>query len=89
MEKVYIRLESKRITLNSKKCEFGQSSIEFVGHTIDATGIAFSKEKIQEVVTFRMPKNQKDLKSFFGLRELLQRSYLELFRVGPPAKSVM
>jgi cleavage and polyadenylation specificity factor subunit 1 len=64
LEKVYIRLESKRITLNPKKCEFGLSSIEFVGHTIDATGITFSKEKIQEVVTFRTPKNQKDLKKY-------------------------
>ena len=45
LEAVYIRLKSKRITLNPKKCEFGLSEIEFVGHTINSTGIFFSREK--------------------------------------------
>jgi cleavage and polyadenylation specificity factor subunit 1 len=67
LEAVYIRLKSKRITLNPKKCEFGLSEIEFVGHTINSTGISFSREKLQEVVTFRAMATQKELRSFLGL----------------------
>ena len=84
LEKVYVRLESKRITLNPKKCEFGLSAIEFVGHTIDATGITFSKEKIQEVVTFRTPKNQKDLKSFLGLGNYFRDHILNYSELAHP-----
>jgi len=67
LEAVYIRLKSKRITLNPKKCEFGLNEIEFVGHTINSTRISFSREKLQEVVTFRAMATQKELRSFLGL----------------------
>ena len=55
------------LTLNPKKCEFGLSEVEFVGHTINDTGISFSKEKLHEVVTFRHMTTQKELRSFLGL----------------------
>ena len=67
LETVYVRLKSKRITLNPKKCEFGLSEVEFVGHTINDTGISFSKEKLHGVVTFRHMTTQKELRSFLGL----------------------
>ena len=41
--------------------------MEFVGHTINDTGISFSKEKLHEVVTFRHMTTQKELRSFVGL----------------------
>ena len=39
LEKTLGRLADHHLTLNSKKCSFGQTEIEFVGYRIDASGI--------------------------------------------------
>ena len=36
---VFERFRAHNITLNPKKCKFGLSSIEYVGHIIDQDGI--------------------------------------------------
>jgi hypothetical protein len=64
---VFERFRNHSITLNPKKCKFGFSSIEYVGHIIDQDGIKFSREKIDKVLDFATPVSIKDLMSFMGL----------------------
>lgn len=64
---LFIRLRSKRITLNPRKCRIGMTSIEYVGHTIDGTGLSYSPEKVAKVLQFPPPRFAKDLRSFIGL----------------------
>jgi hypothetical protein len=47
---VFEGFQNHGITLNPKKCKFGLSSIEYVGHIIDQDGIRFSREKIDKVL---------------------------------------
>jgi hypothetical protein len=67
LKQVFTRLRRHRITLNPKKCKFGLSQIEYVGHVISEEGVTFSKEKREKVLDFPLPKKMKELAGFLGL----------------------
>ena len=64
---VFQRLLEYHITLNPRKCKLGLTQIEYVGHTINRNGIHFSKNKIKEVLDFRKPTTQSEMRSLLGL----------------------
>ena len=66
LEKVFQRCVEKNITLHPDKCEFGLSEVEYVGHTINGDGIHFTRDKLDSVLNFELPKTQKALFSFLG-----------------------
>ena len=59
LEKVLAILKDFRITSNPDKCSFGLEEIEYVGHTISASGIHFSRSKLDSVLNFPKPVNQR------------------------------
>ena len=67
LRQVFERLSKHNITLNPKKCKFGLEEVEYVGHTINATGMSFSKEKRESVLDFPVPSTHKGMKQFLGL----------------------
>ena len=67
LRQVFERLRKHNITLNPEKCRFGLQSVEYVGHTIDETGLSFSTEKLNEVLAISPPTYAKELRSFLGL----------------------
>jgi hypothetical protein len=67
LEKIFLRLREKNISLNPEKCKLGLTEIEYVGHVINQDGLSFSKEKLDKVDNFRLPQNHKNLKAFLGL----------------------
>ena len=64
---IFERLRKHNITINPEKCVLGASSITYTGHILDAEGIFFSRDKLTDVVNFRKPVTQKELKSFLGM----------------------
>ena len=64
---VFTRLRRASIVLNPKKCRFGMSQVEFVGHTVDAQGLSFSQEKRDSVLEVILPQTQRQLRAFLGL----------------------
>jgi len=67
LREVFARLRKHRVYLNPEKCKFGVTSVEYVGHTIDESGLSFSTEKREEVLGIPPPKYVKELRSFVGL----------------------
>jgi transposase InsO family protein len=67
LRQVFDRLRKHKVTLNPEKCKFGLQSVEYVGHTIDETGLTFSAEKLEDVLAIQPPTYSKDLRSFLGL----------------------
>lgn len=49
------------------KCEFLQTSIEYLGHVVDASGIQVDPAKVEAVQQWPTPANVKDLQSFLGI----------------------
>jgi len=74
MRAVFERFKKYRVTLHPTKCYFGLNEVEFVGHTIDESGVSFSKKKLQEVYDFPKPYRQHQLKSLLGLANVFRDS---------------
>ena len=49
LDRVMARLESAGLTLKKSKCLFGLSSIEYLGHIIDADGLHPSSNKVRAI----------------------------------------
>lgn len=64
---VFERFRQRGIKLGLHKCVFGSTSVKYLGHVIDATGLHASDDKIQAVMEARVPNNVRELQSFIGL----------------------
>jgi hypothetical protein len=62
-----MRFRKQKVLLKPKKCAFGLSKIEFVGHTVSEEGVSFSREKLQTALDFPRPITQQQLRQFIGL----------------------
>ena len=60
------RCRQYNIKLNPKKCCLGMSEVEYVGHTVNETGMHFKRSKLDSVLNFELPTYGKQLKSFIG-----------------------
>jgi transposase InsO family protein len=67
MNSILLRCEKHNIKVNPKKMKLGLSKIEYVGHTIDQNGMAFSKEKTHTAFMTPRPETEQEVKSFLGL----------------------
>ena len=53
LEKVLTRLLSHNVTLNPEKCTFNQSSVKFLGHIIDGSGVRADPDKTRAETNIR------------------------------------
>ena len=72
LRQVMERLREAGLTLNDK-CEFSKSSLKFLGHIIDATGIRADPGKIEAIKNFPQPQNITELQRFLGLANQLAK----------------
>ena len=61
-------LEKHGVRVKLSKCQFFQSSVEYLGHRIDQDGLHPTDEKVAAINKAPEPKNVTELKSFLGLR---------------------
>ena len=67
LQLVFSILRSHQLFSNIKKCVFGQTRIDYLGHVIDAQGVSVDPSKIQAMVEWPTPSNLRDLRGFLGL----------------------
>ena len=68
------RFSGYSLTTNLDKCKFGVSSLDYLGHHIDATGIKPIADKVQAIVNFPKPSN---------MRQLRRLPYLPVYKSTP------
>ena len=60
------RLRDYNITLNDGKCQFGVTSLEFLGFIVSERGIEVSPDRVQGLRDMDRPKTQKQLQAALG-----------------------
>lgn len=60
-------LRNQKLYANMKKCEFGSTSIEYLGHIITKEGVTADEGKIYSMMDWVEPKTVKELRGFLGL----------------------
>lgn len=76
LEKVFERFEKYGITINLKKCSFGESTIEFLGYEVNKDGILPMQEKVKSIQEFPRPETIEQLRRFLGMINFY-RSHLD------------
>lgn len=95
LKTLFQRLAEYGILINTNKCTFGQTEVNFLGYKVTATGIQPLDAKIQAVKDYPPPKTVKELRRFLGMlnfyRRLIPRAatiqaHLNELLAGPKTK---
>lgn len=60
-------LSENNLTVNEEKSVYDQATVDFLGFTIDGSGILPTQKKISDIKLFSQPKNTSEVRSFLGL----------------------
>ena len=66
LNQVFQRLKDNGLTLALDKCHFGQSSVDYLGYKVTATGIRPLRRKVEAIQKIPKPTSQKNLLAFLG-----------------------
>ncbi|XP_054260334.1 uncharacterized protein K02A2.6-like [Macrosteles quadrilineatus] len=83
------RMRSKNLRLNRDKCKFFQTSIQYLGHTIDAQGLHKTKEKISAIMNSKQPENVNELRKFLGLANYYNKFIKSLATILYPLNELL
>ena len=67
LEKVLQQIQAAGATLNQEKCQFCKSSLKFLGHLKDLTGIQLGPDKTSAIAEMPTPQNLSDLRHFMSM----------------------
>ena len=67
LDAVMTRLEAEGFTLKKSKCEFLLPRVEYLAHTITASGLQPSRRKTEAITNAPAPQNISQLRSFLGM----------------------
>lgn len=66
-------LSSYGLTINVEKCDLGKENLDFLGYTVNATGIRPQADRVQAIVDYPKPKDVKGLQRFLGMVNFYHR----------------
>lgn len=73
VQQVLAVLLQNRLRANRKKCSFGQSSLEYLGHVISGAGVAACPSKTAAITSWPVPMDVEGLRGFLGLTGYYRR----------------
>ena len=73
VDKVINRLDEEGFALKLSKCDFSLNQLSWLGYDIDSEGYRPKRSKIEAVLALEPPRTLKQLRSFMGILNHLQR----------------
>ena len=66
LDTVFSKLAKAGLVLALSKCQFGQSSLDYLGYRIDSSGLVPLPRKVEALQKFPHPTKQKELLAYLG-----------------------
>ena len=73
LRQLFQRFQEYGLVINTSKCQFGQDSIDFLGHHITPTGIVSLPDKVKVISQYPQPTTVKGLQEFVGMINFYHR----------------
>lgn len=70
---ILARLQDAGLKLKREKCIFLVPSVEYLGHVIFQAGLTLAPHKLEAVLKALKPRNKKELQSYLGPYQFLQK----------------
>lgn len=86
---VFERLRHYGIIINLQKCVFGIPSVEFLGHSVDSTGVHSLRAKVQTILDFPQPASLRQLHTFLSLTNFYNRFIPGFARIADPLNTLL
>lgn len=77
-------LRHHNLFVKASKCSFGTSSVAYLGHIIDSTGVSVDPDKISTVTSWPPPTNLKGLRGFLGLTGYYRKFVKDYGKISRP-----
>ncbi|GMI63346.1 hypothetical protein HRI_000003900 [Hibiscus trionum] len=82
-------LRSHKLYTRRKKCFFGQTQIDYLGHTISAKRVSTDTSKIEAMQQWPVPKSLKALRGFLGLTGYYRRFIRHYGSISKPLTQLL
>lgn len=89
LQAVFSCLRTFNLKLQPAKCSFMRKEVNYLGHVITDQGVKPNPQKIQCVMNFPTPTNEKEVKSFLGLSGYYRRFVLGYGRIARPLTTLL
>ena len=73
LRQLFQRLHQHGLVVNVDKCQFGRSTIDFLGHRISPHGVIPLPDRVEAIRQFPMPPTDKGLQEFCGMVNFYHR----------------
>lgn len=82
-------LKNANLTLNHKKCRFGENELKVLGHVVSSDGVKPDPAKLHAIMHFPIPRNARDLQRFLGLASYYRRFISGFSHICHPLNSLL
>ena len=89
VKQVLEKLDKTNVRLKWEKCKFAQNEIEWFGYKLTQTGIQPMNTKIQAITDKLKPKNLKELRSYLGAVNQLNKFVPNLAELCSPLRPLL
>jgi hypothetical protein len=89
LEDVLAVLEDNGLTCKLKKCEFGRTSVDFLGHHIGEGMVRPAAHLTAKIREARPPRNRKEVQRFVGLVGYYRHFVLDFAGIARPLTNIM
>ena len=89
LKMVLTRLQTAGLTLNTEKCQFSKTSLKFLGHIIDRSGVRPDPDKISAIQRIKPPTCVSDLRRLLGLVNQLSKFVPNLAEITKPLRELL
>ncbi|KAL1279987.1 hypothetical protein QQF64_014587 [Cirrhinus molitorella] len=75
LQSLFVRLSQHGLIINPAKCQFGLTTIDFLGHRISSKGAVPLPSKVDAITGFPTPRTTKTLQEFLGMVNFYHRFF--------------